>query len=112
VKRGRFGFAGLILGLALFSAAAGCGSSGGGGDPAATQTSCTAYCTAYFAAACPTPMYTSMADCMSSECAQAAGFPAGCQSALKTYYDCRKTQADICGDTGCSSQFTATTTCH
>jgi len=107
VKRQLLGVLGLVLSFAVI----GCGSSSGG-DPAATQTSCTAYCTAYLAAACPTPMYTSASDCQSSECTQASTAPAGCQSTLKTYYDCRATQADICGDTGCTAEFAALNNCH
>ena len=95
-----------VLGLVLSMATIGCGSSSGG-DPAATQASCSAYCTAYIAAACPTPVYASVDDCNSAECAPFASAPSKCQSALKTYYDCRATQADICADTGCDSQFTA-----
>ena len=93
-----------LLGLALSFVLAGCGSSGGGGSSSETQASCNAYCTTYIAAACPSSIYTSTDDCNTNECAPTTGAPAKCQTALKAYYDCRKTQADICADTGCSQQ--------
>ena len=90
----------------------GCGSSSSSGNSAATQTSCNAYCTAYLAAACNPSMYPSMAECTAGECTPIMSAPGGCQAALKTYYDCRKAETDICADTGCDSQAAALSTCH
>jgi hypothetical protein len=84
------------LGLLLSLAVMGCGSEG---DPAAAQASCTAFCNAYIAASCPE--YTSVSQCQANECGHAAGAPANCQATIKAYYDCRRTQADICGTTAC-----------
>jgi hypothetical protein len=84
----------MVISLALL----GCDTDG---DPAATQASCTAFCTAYIAAACTPPAYRSLSECQTNECDHAAAAPASCQNAIKSYYDCRKTQADICGNTTC-----------
>ena len=103
MKQRQWGLLGLVLSFVLV----GCGSSGGNGS-AETQASCNAYCTAYIAAACASPIYATAAECNTNECAQIpASAPAKCQMALKTYYDCRKAQADICGDAGCDPQATA-----
>ena len=86
------------------------GSSGGQGGSNANPAiaSCNAYCDAYIAAACPTPTYSSASECKSSECGSIpTTATAACYAAVKTFYDCERTQADICGDTGCVNQFTA-----
>jgi len=101
------------LGLLLSTAMFGCGGgSSSNGDPAATRMSCDAYCIAYIAASCADPMFTSMTDCGTSECDPLSAVPAGCQTAVKAYYDCRKAEADICNDVGCDSQFAAIGNCH
>jgi len=65
------------------------------GDPAAALASCNAFCDAYFTAAgCPD--YDSLEECKSIECSDLPVQPVGCQTQVKTYYDCRQTQADIC----------------
>jgi hypothetical protein len=102
VKRMRFGFV-------LLLAALGCSSSGG--TLSATQDSCTAYCDAYVAAGCPSPVYTSASACVSAECVPLKGGSPSCQMAFKTYYDCEQAQADICGDTGCAREFAAINGC-
>jgi hypothetical protein len=84
--------------MAISLAVSGCGSDG---DPAATQASCIAYCTTYIAAACAAPHYASVSACQTNECDHAAAAPASCQTAIKAYYDCRKTEADLCGNTAC-----------
>ena len=98
-----------VLGLVAALATVGCGGSDGDNGHAATLTSCNAYCDMYGAAACgASGLFTDAADCKTSECQPIpAAAPSGCQSALKTYYDCRKTQADICADDGCDAQATA-----
>ena len=98
---------GLVLSLCL--AALGCGSSGG--TLSATQDACTAYCEAYAAAACATPIYASISACVSAECVPLKGGSPKCQTAFRTYYECEQTQADICADTGCASQFAAINGC-
>ena len=112
MARGRLTRFGFLVSMTLL----GCGSSGGSstsnGDPAATKLSCMEYCIEYIAGSCPTPVYTTMTECGMNECDPLAAAPAGCQTALKTYYDCRKAEADICDDVGCDSQFAALNTCH
>jgi hypothetical protein len=85
------------------------GSSGGqGGNGGSSIASCNAYCDAYIATACPTPLYTSADECKSFECGDISKIASGaCQAAVTTFYDCERTQADICGDTGCTNEFTA-----
>jgi hypothetical protein len=104
----------VVMGLGLAVTAAGCGSDGGGGGGgtvAATTASCNAYCTAYIAKACTDPMYTSAAECMTEDCGVIAGVPDRCQGKLQAYYDCRKGQADLCGDTACGSELTTAGLC-
>jgi hypothetical protein len=110
MARGRLVGLGFVLSLTLL----GCGSSSTtpNGDPAAARLSCMEYCIQYIAASCSTPVYTTMTECGTNECDPLAAAPAGCQTAIKTYYDCRKAEADICNDVGCDSQFAALTTCH
>ena len=97
------------LGLLVVFATSGCGDSGGGGNSAAALASCNSYCDAYIAKACPAPpLYTTVAECKMNECEDdTSGAPANCNAAIKTYYDCRQTQADLCADDGCDSQFGA-----
>ena len=97
-----------LLGLATGLAANGCGSSGDGGGGAATYASalesCSAYCEAYFAAACD-PSYTAAGFCKIDKCSPIpSAASAGCYTATKSWYDCLKAQSDICGGTGCTDQ--------
>jgi hypothetical protein len=89
----------------------GCGSSSGV-DSSAAIASCNGYCDAYIGAACSSSTYTSVAMCKTEECGHLATAPAACQAPLKTFYDCEKTQADICGDTGCRNELAALANCH
>jgi hypothetical protein len=82
-----------------------------GADPA-TVASCNDYCAKYIAAACPSSRYSTVDDCRTNECARYSNAPADCQTAARALYDCEQTQADICGNTGCSNQLAAVTTCH
>ena len=103
---GLFGVLGLVAGLSV----SGCGSDSksNGNNSGALTTSCNAYCDAYIAKACADPIFTSAADCKTNECGGLSAAPAGaCQNALKVWYDCRTTEADICMDNGCDSQNTA-----
>ena len=101
---GLFGGLGLVVALATN----GCGGdSNGGGGGAAALASCNSYCDAYIAKACATPFYASAAECKSTECEDTSAAPANCNTAIKTYYDCRTAQADLCADDGCDTQFTA-----
>ena len=111
MARGRLFGLGFLLAVAVL----GCGGGSGGssnGDPKDTRSACDGYCIKYFAASCPSPIYTSMSECGATECDPRAGTPPGCQTPLKVYYDCRRNQADICGDSGCDSEFAALATCH
>ena len=103
----------LAMGVVLGVSASGCESDGAGisGSAEATMASCTAYCTAYIAKACADPMYTSLTDCTTNDCAVILAIPDRCQAKMQAYYDCRKGQADLCGDSGCSSQLTAAGVC-
>lgn len=105
-------FFGLLL-ASLVAASAGCGSSGGPtGDPQATLASCNAWCDAYIPAACAAPIYTALDACKMTECSDLPRQPAICQTKIKTYYDCRKAQADLCGDMACTDEFNAVLTCQ
>jgi hypothetical protein len=101
MKRSLLGLVGL-LGLVAVIATSGCGDSG----PSAGEVSasCNAYCDAYGAAACADPIYTDAAECKSTECVDTSSGSEGCRTAVKNYYDCEKSQADICADTGCGNQ--------
>jgi hypothetical protein len=99
---GLFGVAGLVSVLA----ASRCSSSGSSATLAEATASCNAYCDAYIAAACTDSLYTSADECKTTECAPETG-SASCYAAVKAFYDCEKTQADICGDTGCTNQLGA-----
>ncbi|HMF44756.1 MAG TPA: hypothetical protein VKQ32_28980 [Polyangia bacterium] len=95
------------------AAGAGCGSSGGPtGDPQATLSSCNAWCDANIGAACATPLYATVDDCKTTECAPLLRAPAICQTKLKTYYDCRQAQGDLCADMGCMDEMHAVLTCQ
>jgi hypothetical protein len=100
---------------ALFSLLVfGCGSDGGGGGTAADAlAACNSYCDTYAAATCTDPIYTSVDDCKSSDCADLSKAPAGCSGKIKAYYDCRKalTGAALCDDTGCTAELAAFGTC-
>ena len=97
------------LGLLVVFATSGCGDSsdGGGGNAAAALASCNSYCDAYIAKACTSAFYATAAECKTMECEDTSAAPANCNAALKTYYDCRQTQADLCADDGCNSQAAA-----
>jgi len=99
---GLFGLVSLVAGLAV----SGCGGSSGANTGPAIA-SCNAYCDSYISAACASPIYTTAAECKSGECTIPSGVKQGCADATKTYYDCRKTQADICADNGCDTQAAA-----
>ncbi len=93
-----------VFGLVSVLAASGCGGSSGGGATLAEATaSCNAWCDAYIAEACADPLYTTADECKTTECSPETA-SASCYAAVKALYDCEKTQADICGDTGCTSQ--------
>jgi len=104
VKKSLLGLFG-VFGLVSVLSASGCGSSSGGASASQADAvaSCNAWCDAYIAAACADPLYTSAADCKTTECSPETA-SAACYAAVKALYDCEKTQADICGDTGCTNQ--------
>src|SRR5262245_22389981 len=110
MKRSRCGALGLFVWSVLVLA--GCGSDGSSGNSAAVQTACNGYCDTYAAASCSAPVYASAAECKTGECAPLTSAPAGCHAALKTYYDCRKAQSDICADEGCVNEFAALASCR
>jgi len=108
----------------LLAATLGCGSSGGPtGDPNASVASCNAYCEAYVAKSCPTPIYTSLDDCKMAECFHLPQAPAICQTKIKIYYDCVQALSNICDDCaqapndncpdmGCKADFMAVLSCQ
>jgi hypothetical protein len=99
--------------LPLLAALAGCGSSGAPtGDPQLTLASCNAWCDAYVAAVCTTPIYKSLDECKTMECSDLPRQQAFCQTKIKTYYDCQQAQADICGDMGCTAEHSVVLTCQ
>ena len=105
-------FLGALL-ASLVAAAAGCGASGGPtGDPQATLASCNAWCGAYVPAACATPIYPTLDACKTTECGDLPRQPAICQTKLKTYYDFRQAQADVCDEMACKDEFDAVLTCQ
>ena len=97
-----------LLGLAAGLATSGCGGSGDTpGTYATALESCSAFCEAYFAAACD-PTLTADGFCKIDMCSPIPSMASvGCYSATKTWYDCRKAQSNICADTGCTSTATA-----
>jgi hypothetical protein len=107
VKKSLVGILGLV-GLAAVLATNGCGDSGeSGGTYSSAIESCSAYCETYFAACAP-PQYTTHGQCKITLCSPIPSMAsAACYAATKTWYDCRKAEADLCGDTGCTAQATA-----
>lgn len=97
-----------LLGLASGLGTNGCGGSAdGGGTYASALASCSDYCEAYFATCAP-PAYPSDGQCKISLCSPIPSMAsADCYAATKSWYDCRKAQADLCGDTGCTAQAAA-----
>ncbi len=92
--------------LASCLGSSGCGGSAGssGGTYAAAIASCSDYCEAYFAA-CSPPAYSTSGQCKITLCSPIPTTgSAGCYSATTTWYDCRKAQADLCANTGCTDQ--------
>jgi hypothetical protein len=90
-----------ILSVALTACGSGSGSSGNSG---AVKASCMSYCDAYIQKACADSFYASVTECKTQECDPLGAGSSGCLTALVTYYDCRKGQADLCLDNGCDSQ--------
>jgi hypothetical protein len=80
------------------------------GDPAASQDACHAYCDAYLGAMCPD--YATVGECKDIECGDIPVQPAICQTKIKTYYDCQKAQADLCGFDECHDEFQDLLTCE
>lgn len=105
--------AGLIAGCSGGSKAAADGGPDSGGSAAipAGVTSCQAYCDTAIASLCAPPLYESIEECRTVKCADLATAPAQCQAMLKAYYDCKRTQPDICEDSGCTSQANAFNDC-
>ena len=100
-----------LLGLASGLATNGCGSSGdgtaSGGTYGSAIESCAEYCETYFAACAP-PAYPDAGQCKISLCSPIPQMAsADCYTATKSWWDCRKTQADLCGDTGCADKAAA-----
>lgn len=101
---------GPLGGLSLLVAVvtSGCDDSQGAASTAAAALeSCNAYCDAYIARACSPSFYAAADECKSTKCLDTSAGSAGCNAALRTYYDCQQSQADICADDGCSSQAAA-----
>jgi hypothetical protein len=88
-----------ILSMALMA----CGS-GSSGNSSAVKASCMSYCDAYIQKACDNSFYASVTECKTQECDPLGAGSSACLTALTTYYDCRKGQADLCADNGCDSQ--------
>ena len=82
-----------VLSLVSVLASPGCGDSDDG-NAAGALMSCNAFCEAYLAAGCAD--YPTVDNCKSITCSHLPVQPAGCQTRIKTYYDCRQAQADIC----------------
>ena len=82
-----------VLSLVSVLASPACGD-GDGGNAAVALMSCNAFCDAYLTAGCTD--YPTLDDCKSIECSDLPVQPAGCQTKIKIYYDCRQAQADIC----------------
>jgi hypothetical protein len=96
---------------ALLLAGTGCGGAATA-DLGATVAACNAYCDTYLAAACPSSNYATTDECKSVECAHLPMAAASCLGSFKTYYECERTQADVCGDTGCVNQLNALGACR
>jgi hypothetical protein len=84
---------GVLALLLAVSSTVGCSSSD---DPSggAGLSACNAYCDAAIAASCP-----DSATCKADECADLDKATGACDTAFKTYYDCQKAQANVCGQT-------------
>ena len=83
------------------------GTGGGGSAMAQAVASCNAWCDAYAAASCADPLYPTASECKATECVPTGAPSAACLAAIKTLYDCSRTQANICADNGCVSQASA-----
>lgn len=106
--------AGLIAGCSGGSKAAADGGPDGDGSSAVTPagvTSCQAYCDEAIASRCTLPLYGSTEECRTTECADLTTAPAQCQTVLEVYYDCERTQTDICEDSGCAPEANAVIDC-
>ncbi|HET9932559.1 MAG TPA: hypothetical protein VFQ35_17775 [Polyangiaceae bacterium] len=89
---------------ALTLGATGCGSDdggGGGGDTA--KSSCETFCNKE--KDCNTN--TTVADCIMYSCSDIEKASAGCQSALKAFYDCMNKATNVCDSASCAAQETA-----
>ncbi len=97
-----------LLGLAAVLATSGCGDSGDSGATYGSAIeSCAVYCETYFAACAPAA-YMTHGQCKIALCSPIPSTAsAGCYAATKSWYDCRRAQSDLCGDTGCTAQATA-----
>ena len=87
-----------LVGLVSAFGAGGCSS---GPSAAEVTASCGAYCDMYAAAACEIPIYTDAAACKADECQDTSSLSDDCRQAFKDFYECQRTQADICADDGC-----------
>jgi len=110
VQKTLIGVLGLLAATVGLSSS-GCGESGssaGGGDSyGAAIESCSAYCETYFAACAP-PAYSTHGQCKIALCSPIPSMAsAGCYAATTSWYDCRRGQSDLCGDTGCTAQAAA-----
>lgn len=107
MRRSSLGFV-CLLGLASGLATNGCGSSGAAGNTyGAAIEACAEYCETYFAACAP-PAYSTAGQCKISLCSPIPQMAsADCYAATVSWYDCRKTQTDLCGDTGCTDKAAA-----
>jgi len=103
---GGFGF---VLALVVSGS---CGGKSSAGGSSVASDSCRAYCTAVIAKNCPLPIYGTVDECQAAECGNLASAPAECQGPLKTYYDCERSQADLCADDGCTAQLGAILACQ
>ena len=93
------------LGLLVVFATSGCGDSRWRRQRGRGARVLQRYCDAYIAKACadrPSTRRRPSARRRSARYTSAA--PANCNAAVKAYYDCRQTQADLCADDGCDSQ--------
>jgi hypothetical protein len=107
VARGGAGSAGSAAGGRGGGSAGSAAGGQGGGSASPAIASCYGYCDKYLAAACPVPLYDSVSQCRSYDCIIPPGATASCESAIQTFYDCERTQADICADTGCFNEINA-----
>jgi hypothetical protein len=94
LKRVKKSFVGWLAVLSVVSVLASPGCDSDDGTAAAALMSCNAFCDAYLTAKCTD--YPTLDDCKAVECSDLPRQPAGCQSKVKSYYDCRQAQAAIC----------------